>query len=57
MFFQNTSKNFIESSISKDKISKDLKRFQDMNSKIPSMNLDWNSLNEEFSSVIDKDTK
>jgi len=54
LFFQNTSKNFIESSISKDNISKDLKRFQDMNSKIPSMNLDWSSLNEEFSSVIDK---
>ena len=54
LFFQSTSKTFIESSISKDKISKDLKRFQDMNSKIPSMNLDWDSLNEEFSSVIDK---
>ena len=54
LFYQNINKEYSDSQRTKEKINNELKRYRSMHSQLPSMESEWEELNNEFQIVIDR---
>ena len=54
LFYQNINKEYSDSQRTKEKINNELKRYRSMHSQLPSMESEWEDLNNEFQIVIDR---
>ena len=54
LFYQNINKEYSDSQKTKEKINNELKRYRSMHSQLPSMESEWEELNNEFQIVIDR---
>ena len=54
LFYQNINKEYYDSQRTKEKINNELKRYRSMHSQLPSMESEWEELNNEFQIVIDR---
>ena len=54
LFYQNINKEYSESQRTKENINNELKKFRAMHSQLPSMESEWEELNNEFQIVIDR---
>lgn len=54
LFYQNINREYSDSQRTKEKINNELKRYRSMHSQLPSMESEWEELNNEFQIVIDR---
>ena len=54
LFYKNINKEYSDSQRTKEKINNELKRYRSMHSQLPSMESEWEELNNEFQIVIDR---
>ena len=54
LFYQNINKEYSDSQRTKENINNELKRYRSMHSQLPSMESEWEELNNEFQIVIDR---